>query len=62
MAKGQYIVSAKVCDVVKIKHKRKKVCDTIESIPVDHATAKKIKRQAKRKVPKAHIKIRKHRG
>lgn len=54
---NKYIVSATVCDHIKIKNKRKKVCDKIESIPMDKRTAHKIKAAAKRRVPKAKVRI-----
>lgn len=59
MSNGQYIVSAKVCDTIKVKNKKKKVCDTIESLPMDRMTARKIKAAAKRRVPKAKVRIKK---
>lgn len=61
MTEGQYIVSARVCDRIKVPgtKKPKKVCDTIESIPMGKSQAHAIKKEAKQRVPKAKIAVRK---
>lgn len=56
----QYVVSAKVCDHIMVKKKRKKVCDTITSAPMEKSMAHKIKKAAKSRVP--HAKVRIHRA
>lgn len=53
----EYIVSAHVCDTIRVKNKKKRVCDTVESIPMDRKTAHKIKAAAKKRVPKAKVRI-----
>ena len=61
MTEGQYIVSAKVCDRIKVPgtKKPKKVCDTISSVPMDKAQAHSIKKEAKKRVPKASVSVKK---